>query len=163
MPQLSERDAETLSPEQATALARVIDLQAKWDGLLAEKGQKTGDLHARQKANDAYQAALREYGAKYRNASIPEPTHAMPDRLAVWCRTLRVVFGRAEGGSPTEVLGKVYRLTDRIAARMSKEPVARTPATDLAGAVKELDVIIAWCEAPVSPVPLLKPKTDEAA
>ena len=147
MPQLSERDAEKLSPEQATALVRVIDLQAKWDGLLAEKGQKTSDLHARQKANDAYQAALRDYSAKHRNASIPEPTHAVPDRLAVWCRVLRVVFGRAEGGSPTEVLGKVYRLADRIAERMSKGPVARTSASDLAGAVRELDAVIAWCEA----------------
>jgi hypothetical protein len=47
--------------------------------------------------------------------------------------------------------------------RLSKEPVARTPATDSAGAVKELDAIIAWCEALVLPTPLLKLKKDEAA
>jgi hypothetical protein len=151
MPQFTERDAQKLSPEQATALVRVIDLQAKWDGLLVDKGEKTSDLHARQKANDAYQAALREYSKKYRNASIPEPTHGVPDRLAVWCRTLRVVFGRAENGSPTEVLGKVYRLADRIAARISKEPVERAPASDLSGALRELDAVITWCEALVPP------------
>jgi hypothetical protein len=161
MPQLTERDAEKLSPEQATALVRVIDLQAKWDGLLADKGAKTtmSELQARQKANDAHQAALRDYAAKYPNAGIPEPTHGVPERLAVWCRTLRVVFGRAEGGSPVEVLGKVYRLTDRIAARLQKEPVARTSLNDLAGAVRELDMVIAWCEALVPPLK----KRDEAA
>jgi hypothetical protein len=31
MPQFTERDAEKLPPEQATALVRVLDLQAKWD------------------------------------------------------------------------------------------------------------------------------------
>lgn len=162
MPQLTERDAEKLSPAQATALVRVIDLQAKWDGLLAEKGDKTGDLHARQKANDAYQSALREYLAKHPNAGIPEPTHAVPDRFGAWCRVLRVVFGKAESGNSAEVMAKVYRLADRIAARMSKEAVARTPASDLAGAVRELDVVIAWCDALVPPTPLRLWKDDAA-
>jgi hypothetical protein len=164
MPQLTERDAEKLSPEQATALVHVIDLQAKWDGLLVDRQQKSSlpDLHARQKANDAYQAALRDYGAKYHKAAVPEPTHAMPDRLGVWCRVLRGVFGKAEIGSPVEVMAKVYRLADRIAERLSKEPVMRTPASDLAGAVRGLDVVIAWCDALV-PAPLLKLKKDEAA
>lgn len=161
MPPLTARDAEKLSPEQATALVRVIDLQARWDGLLADKGQETSDLRPRQRANDAYQAALREYAARYRSASLPEPTHAVPDRLAAWCRTLRVVFARAEGGSPTEVLGKVYRLSDRIAARMSRASVGRTPASDLGGAVRALDAVIAWCEALGPPTPPLKPKEDE--
>lgn len=162
MPQLTERDAEKLSPEQATALVQVLELQAKWDGLLAGKGEMTSDLHARQKANDVHRAALRDYAAKYPNAGIPEPTHAVPDRLAVWCRTLRVVFGRAASGKPVGVMGKVYRLADRIAARMEKEPVARTPAPDQAAAVRELDVVIAWCDA-LTPAPLLKLKKDEAA
>jgi hypothetical protein len=131
--------------------------------LLAEKGDKTSDLQARQKANDAHLAALREYAAKYPDAGIPEPTHGVPDRLAAWCRTLRVVFGRADAGSPVEVLGKVYRVTDRIAVRTEREPVARTPASDLAGAVRELDAVIAWCDALVPPTPLLKLKKDEAA
>ena len=149
MPQLTERDADRLSPEQATALVRVIDLQARWDGLLADRDPKGGvaGLHARQKANDAYQAALRDYGAKYHKAVVPEPTTAVPERLVVWYRVLRVVFGKAEGGSPAEVMGKVYRLADRIAARLGQEPVARGTAADLAGAMRELDAVIAWCEA----------------
>jgi len=162
MPQLTERDAETLSPEQATALVRVLDLQAKWHGLLADK-QQTGsppDLLARQKGNDAYRAALHEYGTKYPGAVVPEPTHAIPDRFGAWCRVLRIVFGKTESGNSTAVLDKVYRLADRIAARMSQEPVARTTASDSAGAVRELEAIIAWCEALVPPP--LKPKRDEA-
>jgi hypothetical protein len=162
MPQLPERDAEKLSSEQATALVRVLDFQARWAGLLAEKGQKTSDLHARQKANDAYQAALRDYSTKYRNASIPEPTPAVPERLAVWCRVLRVVFGKAENGNSADVMGKVYRLADRIAERMSQEPVGRTPSNDLVGAVRELDTVIAWCDA-LTPAPVPKLKKDEAA
>jgi hypothetical protein len=163
MSQLTERDAEKLSPEQATALVRVIDLQARWDGLLADVGKKTSNLQARQKANDVYQAALREYLSKHPNAGIPEPTHTVPDRFGAWCRTLRVVFARAEGGSPVEVLAKVYRLADRIAARMSKQPVGRIPASDPAGAVRELDAVIAWCHALVAPTPLRKLRKDEAA
>lgn len=142
---------------------RVLDVQARWDALLAGKQQKndTSDLKDRQKANDAYQAALREYGAKYPKAVVPEPTHSMPDRLGMWCRMLRVVFGKAESGSPVEVMGKVYRLADRIAARLEKEPVARAPALDPA-AVRELGAVVAWCEG-LTPTPLVKLKKDEAA
>jgi hypothetical protein len=138
-------------------------MQARWDALLVGKQQKddTADLKDRQKANDAYRAALREYGAKYPKAVVPEPTHSMPDRLSIWCRVLRAVFSKAESGSPVEVMGKVYRLADRIAARMEKEPVARTPANDLPSAVRELDVVIAWCDA-LTPTPQLKLKKDAA-
>ena len=85
MPQLTERDAEKLSPPQATALVRVIELQAKWDGLLGDKELQTSGLQARQKASDAYRAALRDYKAKYPKANTSEPTHAVPERLVVWC------------------------------------------------------------------------------
>ena len=83
--------------------------------------------------------------AKYQNARLPEPTQKMPDRLALWCRALRAVFQRAERGIPSEILVKVYRLVDQMAARLGKEPVAKGTVDDLAGAVRELDVVIAWC------------------
>ena len=119
---------------------------------IVDKGQQTSDLHARQKANDTYQAALRDYGAKYRTTTIPEPTHAMPDRLVNWCRVLRLVFGKSENGPTAQVMGKVYRLADRIAARVGGEPVARESAEDLPSAVRELGVVIAWCETLVTPI-----------
>jgi hypothetical protein len=55
-----------------------------------------------------------------------------------------------EGGSPAGVMGKVYRLADQVAERMGKEKVARAPANDLPAAVRELGVVIAWCDALVS-------------
>src|SRR4051794_19248609 len=112
MSMLTEFDAENLSPAQAAALVRVLNLQAKWEGLLAGKAVKTAmpELLVRQRANDAYQLAVRDYAATYSGATAPEPTHAVPARLGAWCRTLRAVFRRAEGGSADEVLGRVYRL-----------------------------------------------------
>jgi hypothetical protein len=83
--------------------------------------------------------------------------------LAVWYRVLRIVFGKAESGSPVEVMSKAYRLADRVAARVSKEAVTRTLVNDLAPAVRELDAVIAWCDALVPPAPLLNLKKEEAA
>jgi len=40
--------------------------------------------------------------------------------------------------------------------------VARAPAVDLAAAVRELDVVIAWCDALVPPTGLRR-KADETA
>jgi hypothetical protein len=118
-------------------------------------------LPARQIANLSSRASLRVFGVMYPGAIVPEPTQAAPERLVLWCRVLRVVFAKSQSGDPVEVMDKAYRLADRVAERMSKEPVARTPADDLAGAVRGLDAIIAWCEALVPPTPL-KPWKDAA-
>ena len=106
--------------------------------------------------------AWRNYTAEYRKATLPEPMQYVVDRLVIWCRTIRAVFRRATEGSPIEVMVKVYRLADRIAVRLEKEPVARAPALDLPAAVRELDVVIAWCDALV-PLPGLKRKAEDAA
>jgi hypothetical protein len=127
---------------------RLLDLQARWENHRDDPGKSpasTADLQARQKAFDAFWSARREYAAEHRAAPIPEPTQNVPDRLAVWCRTLRAVFRRAESGNPAQVMVKVYRLADRVAKRTGKELVGRTPATDLASAVHELDAVIGWC------------------
>jgi hypothetical protein len=90
----------------------------------------------------------------------------VPDRLAVWCRVLRVVFRRAEGGTPARVMAKVYWLAARIAAKTGSEPVARTEAEDLTAAVRELDVVIRWCDGWVPPAPpgrVLNPSKEDAA
>ena len=148
MPQLNERAAEAITPEQATALVRLLDLQARWENHRDDPDKSaasTADLHARQKAFDAFWSARREHTAKHRTAPLPEPTQNVPDRLAVWCRTLRTVFQRAESGSPVQVMLKVYRLADRVAVRAGKDLVGRGPVGDLATAVHELDVVIAWC------------------
>ncbi len=156
MPPLTESAAEKLTPEQATAMVRVLELQAGWEALLKDKGQKDNQagLRDRQKAHDAFQIAWSEYVAKYRASQLPEPTHNVPDRLAVWCHTLRVVFERAERGDPFHLMAKVYRLADRIAMKLGKEPVERKPVVDLAAAIRELEVVIAWSDELVK---LLRP------
>jgi hypothetical protein len=169
MPQMSERTAEALSPQQATALVHVLDLQARWENHRDDPAKSAGtftDLQARQKAFEAFQVAWRNYAAKYRNACSPETTQNVPDRLAIWCRVLRTVFQRAETGNPTHAMAKVYRLADRIAARLQHDPLPRTPAETLTDAVQQLNAVIAWCEAQPTtsvPVKLLPLKKDEAA
>ncbi|MBP3955861.1 hypothetical protein J8F10_11250 [Gemmata sp. G18] len=153
MPQMSESAAEKLTPQQATALTRVLDLQARWENHRddpAKSASATADLQVRQKAFEAFRSAWREFTAEYRTAQLPEPTQNVPDRLAIWCRTLRAVLRRAESGSPAALVTKVHRLADRIAARVGKEPVGRGPVADLSEGIRELDAVIAWCEVPAT-------------
>jgi hypothetical protein len=141
--QMRPADAENLSPAQAADLVRVLDLQARWENHRddpATTASCVADLQIRQRAHDAFQAALREYAGKHRNASVPETTQNMPDRLAIWCRALLAVCRRAESQCPANVMVKVYRLADRIAARTGKEPASR-------GTADELDAVIAWCDS----------------
>jgi hypothetical protein len=149
MPQLTEDAAERFSPEQATALVRVLELQAGWDGLLVAREDGLAGLQARQKAHDAFQASLREYTSRYPSASVPEPTLGRSVQLALWCRALRAVFRRATVGGVELVMAKVYRLADRIAAREKREPVGRwSQPVGMAGAIDQLDAVIAWCVGP---------------
>ena len=77
-----------------------------------------------------------------------------PTDWQLWCRAaLRVVFRRAEGGNTGQVLTKVYRLADRLAARLAKVPVERGTVENVAGAARELDAVIAWYDALIPPAP----------
>jgi hypothetical protein len=150
MRQLNEADAERLSPDQATDLVRVLDLQAEWENHRDDPTKSALSLHdlrIRQKAFEAFRIALRNYGVKYWNAHLPEMTQNLLDRLVIWCRVLRAVFLKANGGNPTHAMAKVYRLADRFASRLAIEPVRREIANDVGGAVRELDVVIAWCDS----------------
>ncbi|WP_143393528.1 hypothetical protein [Fimbriiglobus ruber] len=147
---MTENVAEALSPEQATNLVKILDLQARWENLCASPEQRPDlrtDLRARQKAHDQFQDAWDHYSKKYRTKLFPETTQSVPDRLAVWCKLLRAVFRRATVGDPTHVMAKVYQMADRIADKNEAEPVPRGATEDLAAAVRELDEVIAWCAA----------------
>jgi len=170
MPQLTEPAAELLSPEQTTELVRMLDLHAIWDNHRSDPTKSAAthpDLHARQKAFDAFQVAWRGYAAKCPGVTLPEPSQNMPDRLAAWSRVLRVIFRRADGVCPVHLMSKVYRLADVIAAKRSEEPVERLPTENLSDAVRELDVVIAWCNRlakPPTPLSvLLKARVEQAA
>ncbi|AWM39523.1 hypothetical protein GobsT_21400 [Gemmata obscuriglobus] len=154
MPQLSESAAEKLSAEQATALARILDLQARWENHRddpAKTATSAADLQARQKAFEAFRAALREYTAAHNDSRFPEPTQNIPERLVIWCRALRAVFRRSEGPGSAFVLMKVHRLADRIAARTGLPPVERAAVTDRDATIRELDAVIAWCDRAAPP------------
>jgi hypothetical protein len=149
VPQLTESAAERLTPDQATALVRVLELQATWEAHRddpAKSASSTPDLKERQRAHEAFQAGLREYTIRYGGAILPEPTQVMPKRLAIWCRVLRGLFRRAEGECPVRVMAKVHRVADRIAERTGERPPECGQVEDMAGAVREMDAAIAWCD-----------------
>jgi hypothetical protein len=161
---MNETAAERLEPARASDLARALDLQSRWENMRAEVGDSSAQLQSLQKAFEAYRVRLSEYVARYRSEHIPDLSPSGPDRLGAWCRAVRAVFRKAEGDCPAHVVAKALRMADRIAERVKAERVSReVPPTDMAGAVRQLDVIIAWCEALVPPTPLLKLWKDEAA
>jgi hypothetical protein len=162
MRQLNQAEAESFSNVQATEMARILDLQAQWENHRDDPTKNVMSLHdlrIRQKAFEAFQVSLRNYGEKYWNAQLPEMTQNTPERLAIWCRVLHAVFLRAEGVNPRHTLAKVYRLADRIALRLATEPVGRGSSNDSAGAAQELGAVIAWCDALVLPTQADKFKT----
>jgi hypothetical protein len=162
---MNETAAERLEPVRAADLTRVLDLQSRWENLRAEVGDSTTQLQSLQKAFEAYRVRLSEYVVRYRNEHIPDLSPSGLDRLGAWCRAVRAVFRRAGDCEwPAHVVAKALRMADRIAERVKAERVGReSPPTDMAGAVRQLDAIIAWCETLAPPTPLLKLKKGEAA
>ena len=152
--QLTEAKAEKFSTAQATELIRVLELQAGWENHCddpAKSAVSNADLNVRRKAFDAFQAAKRAYDAKYGTGQVPDPTRSMPDRLAIWCRVLRAICQRAEGVCRVQLMAKVYRLTDRNALRLGKERLGRGIQEGMAAVIRELTMVIAWCEAAAIP------------
>lgn len=151
MAQLNETAAEQLGPDQAAELARVIDLEARWENMRVDRpgpGHGTLDLQNRQRTYEAFRSHLAAYVARYRTSRVPELTPNGPDRLGAWCRSVRAVLRRARPGTecPGHAIEKAYRLTDRLAVRLGKEPLARTAPDSAEAAIRELDGIIRWCE-----------------
>jgi hypothetical protein len=150
MSQLSEAEAERLTSEQALGLVHVLELQARWKNHCEDpslSAASPNDLKDRRNVFDAFQTARNAYTTKYRQARLPEPTQTAPERLAIWCRVLRALFRRSEYGYPGQLMTKVYKVAAKTAAKREKEPMRREPTEDLAGAIRELDAVIAWCEA----------------
>ncbi|HEY3787517.1 MAG TPA: hypothetical protein VGL71_01625 [Urbifossiella sp.] len=153
MSQLSEAAIEKFPPAQAIGLARVIDLQARWENLRDKAGRPasdytTVDLHGRQKAYEAFRVVRAEYASRYRAAEVPETTLNTAERVSAWCRAVRAVFLRAESGDcPAAALEKAYRMADRIAVRVKADPVTRESLGNLADAIRALDSLIQWCDA----------------
>jgi hypothetical protein len=140
-----------LSPEQAADLARVLDLQADWENHRhdAAGGASGPGLRERQRRYEAYRAALAGYAARHRAVDLPELNLSTPERVAGWCRAVRVVCRRAgpDAGAPAQVAAKAYRLADRLAARLGVAPADRDDhAEGMGGVVAGLDAVVAWCD-----------------
>ena len=82
MPQMNENAAERLEPVRASELARVLDLQSRWENMRADGGDSTAQLQALQKAFEAYRLRLAEYTARHRSEQTPDlsPERAKPAR-----------------------------------------------------------------------------------
>lgn len=154
MPQMNECSAEKLDPMQAAELVRVIDLQARWENLRGPIGSESGAsvlaLHGRQKAYEAFRTRLVAYTTRFRAEDVPDATLNTPTRVVAWCRVVRAILGRAErepvGDPPVHLVAKAYRLADRLALLMMKEPIGKGPQPDgITAAIRDLDAVVAWC------------------
>src|SRR5262245_2529218 len=128
---MSESTAEKLTPAQAAELARVLDLQARWENMRDDTASAHGvnsvsHLQGLQRAFEAFRVRMAEYSARHRSAQIPDLTPSGPDRLGAWCRTVRAVFRRAVGEAgddcPAHVAATAHRMAARIAARGKTDP-----------------------------------------
>lgn len=146
MTQMTEAAADRLTPARAAELVRVLDLQSRWENLRAGGSQSTAQLHALQAAFEAYRVRMAAYTARNQGEPVPELTPTKPGRLGSWCGTVRAVLRRAAGcDCPAHLVAKAHRVADQIAERLGAEPVGGERPTDAAGALGQLDRVIAWC------------------
>lgn len=156
MPEVTDA-AGILSLAQAVELALLVDLEACWENLrlTAEgdvaPGTTSRDLHARQKAYEAFRARLAAYNRRYAPAHLPELLLNTPPRLGAWCRKMRDLYLQVEhdpkAHCPAHLLEKAYRRADRIGARLNRGPVPRAaPAAGIRNAVEQLEALARWCE-----------------
>jgi hypothetical protein len=147
---LTEPNAARLTPAQATELAALLDLQARWECLLADSAAgATIDLSGRQKAYEAFRSRRSGYEARYGPAGVPEGTVSTASRLAGWGRAMAAVLRQADpgGACPIHLLEKTQRMAGRLATRLGRTPVTKGSRGDMADAVREMDAVIVWCEA----------------
>lgn len=157
MAQITETLAEKLDPVQAMELARIIELQAKWENTREPAATfSTLDLQERQRAYDAFRARQSAYTARYRTAQVSEVSLNGPERVGTWAKTVRAVLRRAEleakTDAPIHTVAKASRLVNRIADRLKLDPLPPAAPTDgIAAAIRNLDAVIQWCDDAVGP------------
>ena len=156
MADIREIPVGNLVPAQATELASLVDLEARWENLRptpsrpAETQPTTQDLHGKQKAYEAFRVKLAAYNKRYKPSHIPELLLNTPLRLGIWCRAMHDLYVRVEQDPqmhcPVHLVEKAYRWADRVAARIVAEPLARNaPPTTIREAIGQLDGVSRWC------------------
>jgi len=145
-------------PAQATELALLVDLEARWENLRLDqtaarsKTSTSDDLKHIQKVYDAFHVKLVAYNKQYRPAHVPELLLNSATRLQVWCRGMTRLFRSVQHDAaapcPLHCMEKAYRCADRIADRIQKPRCVRPaqPAS-VAAAVQDLERLTEWCEA----------------
>jgi hypothetical protein len=156
MPDLQDFTKDTLDPAQALELALLLDLEACWENLraasaLSEAPPSTQGLQGKQKAYDGFRAKLKGYNKRYAPAHVPELLLNTPARLALWCGSMRQLYGQLEhipgAPCPAHLLEKGYRWANKIADRMGHGRIMRSPAPDTISAViLALEALRQWCE-----------------
>lgn len=157
MPAMRDIPDASLVLAQATDLALLVELEARWENLRdapspASEGPATvPELHGKQKAYDAFRSRLAAYNKRHAPAHVPEVMLHTPARLGSWCRQMRELYLRAEhdphGRCPTDLVEKAYRWADRVAGRMKKDRVCRPPAPGtIRAALEQLEALARWCE-----------------
>jgi hypothetical protein len=147
--------AANLDLAQAKELALVVDLEARWENLrsssqAAKNSPTIQDLHAKQKAYEAFRLKLAAYNKRYAPAHIPELLLNTGIRLGGWCRSMRDLYQKIEHDPqtqcPAHLLEKAYRWADLVAGKENKPRIERSgPPANVAVAIRELDALCQWC------------------
>ena len=157
MSEMRETSVGNLDPAQATELALLVDLEARWENLRQTPSRDpevvptTQDLHGKQKAYEAFRAKLAAYNNRYTPAHLPELLLNTPSRLGIWCRTMRDLYLQVEqdpnAHCPVHLVEKAYRWADRVGVRMNKNRNSRlTPPDTIRAAIRDLEALSQWCE-----------------
>src|ERR1043165_7284584 len=146
----------TILPGQATDLAHLVDLEARWENLRIYQPIPPGttptlkELHQRQKAHEAFFAKMSAYNKRYRPVHVPEQLLNNAARLGAWCRSIRDLYLQTQNDIPApcplHVLEKAYRWADRVANRMKKEWLTRPAPSTVPAAIQALDDLAVWCD-----------------
>ena len=157
MSEMKEASVRRLDSAQASELALLVDLEARWENLRVYQPTIPGtvttlkELHQKQKAYEAFFAKLVAYNKEYRPAHVPELLLNNPSRLGGWCWKMRdlqlQVQHDASAHFPVHLLEKAYRWADRLADRMKTDHLPRPPlAGNIPSAIRALEELARWCD-----------------
>lgn len=157
MSEMKEVPIARLDCTQATQLALLVDLEARWENLRHHVGARempssTQELQGRQKAYETFHGKLVAYNKQHTPAHVPELLLNNTPRLRAWCCRMRELYIRVENDPsfpcPVHLLAKAYRWADRVALRMNKTPACRAPLpATVQDAIEGLGTVIGWCDA----------------